>query len=97
MLGILRPQLALEDVWRGSRAADAHARDVALELVETLPPAIRARLLAALQRTSDETRLRAMGGQASSFAEAMAAMVRDESAQLRELASALAGRVAPRA
>lgn len=92
LLGIVRPKLALEDVWRGVKHSDAHARDAALELVESLPSAIRLRLVGMLRVSDDVSRLEEAGGEQVTRAEAIAAMTNDGSLPLRELALALTGR-----
>lgn len=89
LLAVVRPKLALEDVWRGVKNSDARARDAALELVESVPAVLRGRLVGMLRAVDDASRLEDAGGTVPTRSEALRAMARDASVPMRELATAL--------
>jgi len=93
VIGILHPQLALEDIWNAIRGDDKGAHAAAIELIENLAPKIRTRLLPMLARNDDYARLRAAGGLVPALEDALASMMNEDSPPLRELASALRARL----
>lgn len=86
LVGIVRPQQGLEDVWRGFQSSSASARDAALEVVDALPLPVRSRLHALLQSKPPRERLRDARGTALTETEAFAAMRTDRALAVRELA-----------
>lgn len=88
-IGVVQPELALEDVWRGVRAPDARSRDAALEIVDTLSPELRYRLLVMVQDTPDPEKLRAVNGETLGRKRALDAMSADKSRPMSALAAAL--------
>lgn len=86
LVGIVRPQQGLEDVWRGFQSSSASARDAALEVVDALPLPVRSRLHALLQSKPPRERLRDARASMLDEREAFAAMLRDRSLAVRELA-----------
>jgi AAA family ATP:ADP antiporter len=88
-IGVVEPELAMEDVWYGIHAADARMHDAALEVVDTLPPELRLRLVIMLQETPELEKLSAAGGETLSREQALEAMSTDRSRPLRELAAVL--------
>ncbi len=88
-IGVVQPELELEDVWRGIHAPDARTQAAALEVVEMMEPELRHRLLALIQPAPDRDRLRAVGGQAQPRARTLDALVADRSRALSALATAL--------
>lgn len=91
-LGVIHPEMALEEVWRGIHATDSASRAAALEIVETVQPELRLRMTAILDgQRPDRERLRWVGGRPLTRAAALEAMRADESSALRELAGRLDG------
>lgn len=88
-MGVIEPDLALEDVWNGVHASDESRRDAALEIIDVFPPELRMRLLVMLQEGTDAEKLTETGAEPLTREQVLEAMAADRSRPLSALATVL--------